>query len=266
MSSIEIFRVALGGALLWKFTLDTWQAGGRRLAPGGFARRYLDAHHRRLVPLVPVLRVLAVARFPGALAVVTGHGTWIGLAVCSGWLAGELAYDFRYHTVYLALCCLFLLPAGAGLDDPGWSMVMITLLTAQMYLNSAYLKLRSRQFRSGLVLSQFFAFSADVDDLLPWPEFLGPTRLRRRLGAPGLLPRWHALSSVVIVLEAALPGALVLSGRSAPVAAVVLGVAAVMHLGFTALLPLRLVPFTTVTLAALLLFPAGATVLRGGLL
>ena len=51
-----------------------------------------------------------------------------------------------------------------------------------------------------------------------------------------------------------------LAGRSAPVAVVVLGAAVMMHLGFTALLPLRLVPFTTVTLAALLLFPAGAAV------
>ena len=257
MSSVEIFRVALGLALLWKFTLDAWQAGAQRLAPGGFAFRHLEAHHRRLVRLIPVLRILLVARFPGALAVVTGQGTWIGLAVCAGWLTCELAYDFRYHTVYLTLCCLFLLPAGAS---PGWSVVMIVLLTGQMYLNSAYLKLRSPQFRSGLVLSQFFSFSADVDDLLPWPEFLGPTRLRRRLGAPELLPWWRGLSSVVIVLEAALPGALVLAGRSAPVAVVVLGAALMMHMGFTALLPLRLVPFTTVTLAALLLFPAGAAV------
>jgi hypothetical protein len=130
------------------------------------------------------------------------------------------------------------------------------LVTTDIYWNSAWQKLRSPQFRSGLYLAQWVHTYSQVREQLPY---------RRQFAVPGLVRRyagnltdrdvrlWRAVAATVIAAEIALPPALLIE-QTMPYA-VAAGIA--MHAAFTCLEPRQLITFSGLTLGTYIAFAAG---------
>ncbi|MFF2965050.1 hypothetical protein ACFVT1_40725 [Streptomyces sp. NPDC057963] len=172
-------------------------------------------------------------------------------------LAGA-AMEFAYlrspsavrYTVLTGTCLLLAGNLGNGLalnHTPShantWAQCLLVLITTDIYLNSAWQKIRSHQFRSGLHLAQFIHTYAHVKgQLVHLHQFAIPSPVQRHLG--NLTAReiriWRMLSVIVIAVEIALPVGLLLP-QSLPYT-VAAGVA--MHAAFLCLKPVQLVTFS----------------------
>lgn len=283
---IALFRVLLAVAVLWKFGYEHHRGAWRWFAPDS----YVYYRYRREHPRLPVgatgYRVLYVAKLIAAGCLLVGLAPRLAALVLGVWFLFELRYDRKFHTAYLGLCTLFLAasPAlgdaltfrtvaeavasspveairseAARTSDDVFAQVLLVLLTVQMYVSSAYRKLRSRQFMSGAALHVFTAALHGERHAQRFRDTWYPPFIARRLiDVPDQVGarRWRPAAVATVVLEAVLPVALLVPALYP--AAVVAGI--LMHAAFTAVLPIRLVPFSLATVGSYLLFPdpAGA--------
>lgn len=262
---VQAFRLLFGLGCLWKF-VETFRHGGwRRFAPATFNRHQLESAKGRLGGYVArYYRQLVVLRCLPALGVLLGVWTRACLVFVIVALAVELVYEPRKHPIYFMLNAGYLLLAGntgslwhfdaARSNANTWAQVLIALTTFHVYWNSAWMKLRSPQFRSGRVLAQVVHVAERTKDLVPVREYCLPARAWRPLsaGVDTGARWWRLLALSTITMEALLP--IGLAWSSARLVFVVLGVG--MHAAFTCLKPRGLVPFSLVTVASYLAFAA----------
>jgi uncharacterized membrane protein YphA (DoxX/SURF4 family) len=282
---ICLFRVVVAVAAIWKFSYEHHRGAWRWFAPDS----YVYYRYRREHPRFPVgpaaYRVLYVAKLAGAAALLVGFLPRLAALVLAVWFLFELRYDRKFHTAYLGLCALFLaaspaleaaltyrtvLDAIAGdpaavvraeasrVVDDVFSQLLLVLLTVQMYLSSAYRKLRSPQFMSGAALHAFTAsLHAERYAQRFRDTWYPPVVARHLIDVPDPVARrrWRPAAVATVGLEAVLPVALLVPATF-PVAVLA---GAAMHLAFTAVLPIRLVPFSLATVGSYLLFVDPAT-------
>jgi hypothetical protein len=260
---LQVYRVLLAVAVLWKTGATAFLGDWNRLRPGGFGRRLLANARgpRQAAVLAALHKPLVVVRGAAGVMLLFGVEPRLAAVAAAVGFAHELAYEYRFNTIYITLSLLCLLPAGRlgdgllpadGVSSANtWSQFLIVLLTVDMYWNSAYHKARSPQFRSGLSLVQL-AYAADqVKTLLPRREYVHPPLGATRAAAAGAVPWWWRLTAVgVLVVEVLLPVGLVLPDTRTAAVAVGIG----LHVAFLGILPLRLAPFTIATLATYVLF------------
>jgi len=282
---ICLFRVILALAIAWKFGYEHRRGGWRFFRPDSYVYYRYRVEHPRF-PVGPAgYRVLYVAKLLAAAALLAGVAPRLAALVLAGWFLFELRYDRKFHTAYLGLCALFLAASPALADaltyrtvadalagsplaavraeaardtEDAFAQVLLVLLTAQMYLSSAYRKLRSRQFMTGAALRAFTAsLHAERHAQRFRDTWYPPLVVRHLIDVPDRVAdrRWRPAAVGTVVLEAALPVALLVPAAF-PVAAVL---GAVMHAAFTAVLPVRLVPFSLATVGSYLLFIDPAT-------
>jgi hypothetical protein len=203
---------------------------------------------------------LLVSRLLASVALLLGYGSQIAILVIAIALIVELGYEYRFNTIYMLLCLLCLLPSGSlgsgvHLSDQlssknTWSQVLIVLLTIDLYINSAWLKIKSPQFITGRYLSQLATVSGAVRHRLPLWEYHHPALLVRAAQDNRSRLLWRLAATATVLLEATIPiGLLIPSTRPWAFAA---GIG--LHLAFLGILPIRLLPFTMTTLASYALF------------
>ncbi|MCM8555527.1 hypothetical protein [Streptomyces sp. STCH 565 A] len=255
---LQHFRIVFGAVLTVRFALSFGQGGWNRLTPGSLS---LHLAEQRFGPgkahlLAAAYRPALVLRAVAALSLTTGLAPRIALlAVLAG--AMELLYlksanAIRY-TLLTGSCLLLAGDLGHGLHVQHgattantWAQCLLVLITTDIYWNSAWQKLRSPQFRSGLYLAQWVHTYTQVRDQLSHPrQFAVPGLVRRHLG--NLTDRdirlWRWVAATAITAEIALPPALLIE-ESMPYA-VIAGIA--MHAAFTCLKPRQLITFSGLT-------------------
>lgn len=261
---LQYFRMGLGLACALKFAVALSHGGWSRLAPGGFARHDLDRRHGapRAALVAGWYRPVLCLRLVAALALTTGVLPGAAALLVVGGLLFELLYEYRSNTVYLALMTACLLVAGNpghGLhvvhrmsDANTWAQFLVVLITADLYWNSAWQKTRSVHYMSGLILAQYVHFTAKAQERLPYREFCYPRLFTRWLGAAdeSAVRRWRVLALAVIVIEVALPVALLVPPLRPYAVAVGVG----MHAAFLLLLPRQLLGFSLATVFSYVAF------------
>lgn len=275
----NLFRVGIAIAVLWKFTSDQLSGAWHFLDEGSFARfRYLSAHPHGPFRSVAVYRVAYLAKWVAAAGLILDVGPQICALVLAGWFALEAGYDRRFHIIFLMLTCIILgVDWGCGnILRPDqisclvntdcrhnlvntattwvWPKWITLLLVTQVYWASAYAKVRSLQFRSSDVLvatSRFLYMNRP--HLRHWEFYYPKIMVKYLIEAPADVcrRRWAPATWGTIVGEALLPFGLATPVPSIFWAAFTVGV--IMHVGFTTLLPRRLVPFTIACVAAYLM-------------
>jgi hypothetical protein len=273
----DLFRLVVAVAVGWKLAVEHRSGGWRFFRPDSHVRfRYLVSATGHRLLTERRYRAAYVAKLVALGMLVTGVVPQLAAAVLAAWFLVETRFDLKFHTVYLGLCC-----AGCALVPTGWwappgavvaevvqaalagrpgaagpvstlPAVVMVVLTVQMYWSSAYYKLRSPQFRTGLGLDQFSMLMAHARPQLALPEvwYARPLGwLHRRLPEPGRLRLWSAAAWATVALEIVLPVGLLAERTWAAAALVGVG----LHAAFAALLPLRLVPFSLATCASYLL-------------
>lgn len=278
---ICLFRLVIAVAALYKFGYEHHRGAWRWFAPDSYVYYQYRQEHPRF-PVGPTgYRILYLAKLAGAIALLLGVLPQLAALVLAVWFLFELRYDRKFHTAYLGLCALFL-AASPALDqaltyrtvietvaagDPAavlraeatrvvddvFGQLLLMLLTVQMYLSSAYRKLRSRQFMSGAALHAFTAsLHAERQAQRFRDTWYPPLVVRHLIDVPDPVARrrWRPAAVVTVVLEAVLPVALLVPATFPP--AVLAGL--LMHTAFTAVLPIRLVPFSLATVGSYLLF------------
>lgn len=265
---ICLFRLVIAVAALYKFGYEHHRGAWHWFRPDSYVYyRYRREHPR--FPVGPVgYRLLYVSKWVGAVALLVGFLPQVAALVLAVWFLFELRYDRKFHTAYIGLCALFLAASPAlddaltyrtGLDparavvDDVFAQLLLMLLTVQMYLSAAYRKLRSPQFMSGAALHAFTAsLHAERYAQRFRDTWYPPVVARHLIDVPDPVGRrrWRPAAVATVVLEAALPVALLVPAAF-PVA---LLAGALMHAAFTAVLPIRLVPFSLATVGSYLLF------------
>lgn len=260
---LQVFRIVIGIAVLWKSLASIVYGEWRRLEPGGLDHYILCRRFgvRRATAFAGFHRPLLAIRAIASGALIVGYGAKPAVVLICVSLLYELVNEYRFNTLYLLLCLLLLLPAGAlGTNlvlSPQvssrntWSQALIVLVTAHLYINSAWLKARSPQFSSGLYLAQLARGASIVGPQLPLWEYRHPAGMvRRSLDYPKHRVYWRLLATGTILLEFSLPVLLIVE----PTRAVAVAAGVAMHAAFMAILPIRLAPFTLNALASYLLF------------
>ncbi|OIJ88150.1 hypothetical protein BIV25_37215 [Streptomyces sp. MUSC 14] len=263
---LQWFRIIFGTVLTARFALAFGQGGWDRLSPGS-----LSAHlaEQRLGPararlLIGVYRPVLIVRAAAALALALGFVPRVTLLVVLAGAAMELLYlkspnAIRY-TLLTGTCLLLAGDLGQGLriehslsTANTWAQCLLVLITTDIYWNSAWQKLRSPQFRSGLYLAQWIHTYSQVREHLSY---------RRQFAVPGIVLRhagnlterdvrlWRLVAVTVITAESALPPALLIP-QSTPYA-VAAGIT--MHVAFTCLKPRQLLTFSGLTIATYVAF------------
>ncbi|UUU18946.1 hypothetical protein [Streptomyces sp. DSM 40750] len=129
------------------------------------------------------------------------------------------------------------------------------LITTDVYWNSAWHKLRSQQFRTGLYLAQWVHTYTQVKDQLPYrAQHAVPGVVRCRMGnlADRDVRLWRLVAATVITAEIDLPPALLVP-QTMPYT-ITAGIT--MHIAFTALKPRQLVTFSSLTVGTYTAFAA----------
>ncbi|MCS0634989.1 hypothetical protein NX801_04810 [Streptomyces sp. LP05-1] len=263
---LHTFRIVFGAVLTARFALAFGQGGWDRFTPGSLSTRLaaqrFGAARARL--LTTAYRPVLIARTAAAPALTAGLLPRLALAFVLTGAAMELLYLRSPNAVrYTLLAGGALLLAGDLGTGPAvrhgastantWAQCLLVLITTDLYWNSAWQKLRSPQFRSGLYLAQWIHTLDRLRDQLPYRhQFAVPGVVRRHTG--NLTPRdirlWRLVAATVITLEAVLPPAM-LFPRTMPYA-VAAGIA--MHTAFTCLKPRQLITFSGLTTASYLAF------------
>ncbi|MFJ9929091.1 hypothetical protein ACIRU5_24065 [Streptomyces misionensis] len=130
---------------------------------------------------------------------------------------------------------------------------LLVLIATDIYWNSAWQKLRSPQFHSGLYLAQWVHTYSQVKDRLPYRrQYAVPAPVRRYAG--NLTDRdiylWRMVAATVIAAEIALPPALLIAETAPYAVAAGIGI----HAAFTCLKPRQLITFSGLTAAIHLAF------------
>ncbi|MFI9248010.1 hypothetical protein ACIGXF_36865 [Streptomyces sp. NPDC053086] len=263
---LQWFRIIFGTVLTARFALAFGQGGWDRFTPSSLsahlAKQRLGPAQARL--LTGVYRPALIVRTCAALALALGLAPRLALLVVLPGAAMELLYlkspNAVRYTLLTGTCLLFAGDLGHGLAvEHGastantWAQCLLVLITTDIYWNSAWQKLRSPQFRSGLYLAQWVHTYTQVREQLPY---------RRQFAVPGLVRRyagnltdqdvrlWRLVAAGVIAAETALPPALLIP-QTMPYA-VAAGTA--MHAAFTCLKPRQLITFSGLTLGTYVAF------------
>lgn len=260
--SIQLFRLCVATACLFKFVVDLAQGGFVRLSRDSFTRHQLigGRWRRQARLLIALHRPVHVLRLVAAVTLLAGiHPNASALVAALG-LVHELIYEYRRHAVYLAAVLILCLPAGRLADgvlprhhmttENTWSQFLVVVLTIQMYWSSAWHKARSHQFSSGRLLAQFVRVASLARPQQRYPEYWYPVPPDALVARVYSGKFWPVIARSVIVCETVLPIGLILplSWRIAVFGGLL------MHLCFTALLPIRLIPYTLATVGSFVLF------------
>ncbi|MFH9044311.1 hypothetical protein ACH4FA_33945 [Streptomyces sp. NPDC017966] len=262
------FRIVFGTVCTLRFALSFGQGGWNRLVPGSLSlhlaeQRYGPARARLLAA---VYRPALVLRTVAALALATGLEPRLSLLLVLAGAAMELLYlkspNAVRYTLLTGACLMVAGDLGQGLSighEPStantWAQCLLVLVTTDIYWNSAWHKLKSPQFRTGLYLAQWIHTLTQLSKQLPHRRQYAVPRVVCRLTG-NLTPRdirlWRLAAAAVIALEIALPPALLIS-QTMPYA-VAAGIA--MHAAFTCLKPRQLITFSGLTTGTYLAFAA----------
>jgi hypothetical protein len=268
---INLFRIVIAVAALWKVGYEAHRGSWHWLDRGTFLRHEFDLRFPRLRGWTWLHRPLIVVKLVAALMVLTGIASYPAVIVLGLAMAADQFIEPNYHVVYIVSCCFGLALCGGlgdvysvwdGFSGAAWAeqhfafgVTLIVIVTVSMYWGTAYRKIRTPLFTSGTLLRQFTGAQARSAWVFPHRETWYPSVYVRYFSGPaagGAAARWKPLSLMTIGLEFLLPFGL-LWEATWPVAAA-LGV--VMHLSFTFLFPVRLVPFSLATVGSYLLFAA----------
>ncbi|MFH0176663.1 hypothetical protein [Streptomyces cacaoi] len=235
------------------------QCGWDRFSPGSLSsylagRRFGPTRARCLIALY---RPALIVRTAAALALVCGVVPRPALLLVLSGASMELLYMKSLNAVRYTLptggCLMVAGDLGHGLSighGPSsantWAHWLLVLVTTDIYWNSAWQKLRSPQFRTGLYLDQWVHVFTQVREQLPYRrQFAVPGFVRRHMG--NLSDRdvrlWRLIAVAVIAVETALPPALLVPATMPYAVAVGLG----MHAAFTCLKPRQLLTFSGLT-------------------
>ena len=260
---LQVFRIIFGTVCTLRFVLAFGQGGWDRFIPGSLSLHI--AHERfgaaRARLLAAVYRPALIVRTAAALALTVGMAPRLALVLVLAGISMEFAYlkspNAVRYTVLTGACLLFAGDLGHGLTPGGggpstantWAQVLLVLVTTDIYWNSAWQKVRSAQFRSGLYLAQWVHTYGEVREQLPYRgQHAIPGLVIRHLGnlTPENVRAWHLVAVAVITAEIALPPALLIP-QTTPYA-VAAGIA--MHIAFTALKPRQLITFSGLTVGS----------------
>ncbi|MEU6192302.1 hypothetical protein [Streptomyces sp. NPDC047061] len=246
---LQLFRIIFGTVCSLRFALSIGQGGWERLIPGSLS---LHLAEQRFGPgrarlLAASYRPALVIRTAAAIALTAGLLPRLSLFVVLAGAAMELLYlrspNAVRYTLLTGGCLLVAGDLGHGLaieHTPStantWAQCLLVLITTDIYWNSAWQKLRSPQFRSGLYLAQWVHVLTHVREQLPYRrQFAVPGFIRRHLGnlAERDVRLWQLIATAVIAAEIALPPAL-LAPATTPLA-IALGIG--IHTAFACLKP-----------------------------
>ncbi|MFJ5548592.1 hypothetical protein [Streptomyces sp. NPDC093225] len=265
---LQWFRILFATVLTARFALAFGQGGWTRLAPGSLSAHLAELRFgpARASLLIRLYRAVLIVRTAAALALTLGLMPHLALLVVLAGATMELLYlkspNAVRYTLLTGTALLLAKDLGHGLTIAHgtstantWAQCLLVLITTDIYWNSAWQKLRSPQFHSGLYLAQWVHTYNQVKDQLPYRrQFAVPGFVRRYAG--NLTDRdvrlWRAVAACVIAAEIALPPALLIE-QTMPYA-VVAGVT--MHAAFTCLKPRQLITFSSLTLGTYLAFAA----------
>ncbi|MFD4865261.1 hypothetical protein [Streptomyces sp. NPDC058412] len=265
---LQWFRIIFATVLTARFTLAFGQGGWARLAPGSLSAHLAELRFgpARARLLISVYQPVLIVRTAAALALALGLLPRFALVVVLAGAAMELLYlkspNAVRYTLLTGTALLLAQDLGHGLviehglsTANTWAQCLLVLITTDIYWNSAWQKLRSDQFRSGLYLAQWVHTYGQVRDRLPYRrQFAVPAFVHRHAG--NLTERdvrlWRFVAACVIAAEIALPPALLIE-QTMPYA-VVAGIG--MHAAFTCLKPRQLITFSGLTLGTYLAFAA----------
>ncbi|OXM72800.1 MULTISPECIES: hypothetical protein [Amycolatopsis] len=261
---IQVFRVLFGLGCLDKFFETFRHEGWKRFAPGTFNRYYLERKQGVVGRWVAeTYQLSSVVRVLPAFVIVLGFWTRVCIVIVIASFVLELLYDPPRKTpVFFILNGIYLMLAGdsgmlfhfsaAQTTANTWAQCLIALTTIHLYWNSAWIKLRSPQFRSGRALAQVVHVAERTKDMVKFREYCLPAWAWRPFaGASEVdVARWRVAAIVTIAMEITVPIGLLF--RPTYLVFVVLGVG--MHVIFTFLKPRGLVPFSLLTSASYLAF------------
>jgi hypothetical protein len=265
---VQLFRAVFGTVCTLRFALSLGQGGWSRFAPDSLsshlAAQRLGPTRARL--LITAYRPALIVRTAAALALAAGVAPRSALVLVLAGAAMELLYlkspNAVRYTLLTGTCLLLAGNLGTGLrieHDPStantWAQCLLVLITTDIYWNSAWQKIRSPQFRTGLYLAQWIHVYTTVRERLP---------CRRQYAVPGLVRRhagnltdrdvrlWRMVAAAAIAVEFALPPALLFPKTTPYAVAVGIG----MHAAFTFLKPRQLITFSGLTVGTYLAFTA----------
>ncbi|MFC9816538.1 hypothetical protein ACFVJM_31265 [Streptomyces virginiae] len=266
---LQLFRIVFGTVLTARFALALGQGGWDRLTPGSLSLHLAEQRFgpRRARLLASVYRPTLLIRTTAALALALGIVPRLALVVVLAGAAMELLYlkspNAVRYTLLTGTALLLAGDLGQGLSierAPSaantWALCLLVLITTDIYWNSAWQKIRSDQFRSGLYLAQWVHTYGQVKEQLPHRrgQYAVPAIVRRHLG--NLNDRdirlWRLIAATVIAAELALPIALFIP-QTMPYA-VAAGIA--MHAAFSCLKPRQLITFSGLTTGTYFAFAA----------
>ncbi|MFE9254135.1 hypothetical protein [Streptomyces sp. NPDC006879] len=266
---LQLFRIIFGTVLTARFALALGQGGWDRLVPGSLSLHLAEQRFgpRQARLLASVYRPALLIRTTAALALALGIAPRLALLVVLAGAAMELLYlkspNAVRYTLLTGSCLLVAGNLGNGLTiehAPSaantWALCLLVLITTDIYWNSAWQKLRSDQFRTGLYLAQWVHTYTQVRNQLPHRrgQYAVPAFVRRHLGS--LTDRdiriWRLLAATVIAAELALPIALLIP-QTMPYA-VAAGIT--MHATFSCLKPRQLITFSGLTTGTYVAFVA----------
>jgi hypothetical protein len=265
---LQWFRIVFGTVCTLRFALSLGQGGWERFRPGSLSLHLAEQRFgpRRAHLLTGAYRPVLVVRTAAALALAVGLLPQLSLLLVLAGAAMELLYlkspNAVRYTLLTGSCLLLAADLGQGLTiehTPStantWAQCLLVLITTDLYWNSAWQKLRSPQFRTGLYLAQWVHVFTQVREELPYRrQFAVPGIVRHRLG--NLTARdvrgWQLIASTIIITEIALPPALLVPATMPYAVAVGIG----MHAAFTCLKPRQLLTFSGLTIGSYLAFTA----------
>ncbi|MCX4554313.1 MULTISPECIES: hypothetical protein [unclassified Streptomyces] len=265
---LQQFRIVFGTVCVLRFALSIGQGGWDRFVPSSIST-HLAAERfgpSRASLLASAYRPVLIIRTAAAVALAAGLAPRLSLLLVLAGIAMELLYlkspNAVRYTLLTGSCLLVGGDLGHGLTiahGPStantWSLCLLVLITTNIYWGSAWQKLRSPQFRSGLYLAQWIHVYTQVKDRLPY---------RRQHAIPGLVLRhmgnltardihlWRLVAAATITAEIVLPPALLIP-QTTPYA-VAAGIA--MHAAFSCLKPRQLITFSCLTVGTYVAFAA----------
>ncbi|MER6160335.1 hypothetical protein ABT147_33085 [Streptomyces sp. NPDC001868] len=265
---LHLFRIVYGTVCTLRSALSFGQGGWDRFAPGSLSSHTAEQRFgpARARLLTGAYRPVLIARTAAAVALAAGLAPRAALMMVLAGTAMELLYLKSPNAVRYTLLtggCLLVagdLGHGVGIAHGSstantWALCLLVLITTDVYWNSAWHKLRSQQFRTGLYLAQWVHTYTQVKDQLPYRgQHAIPGVVRRHMG--NLTDRdvrlWRMVAATVITAEIALPPALLIP-QTMPYA-IIAGIT--MHIAFTALKPRQLVTFSGLTVGSYVAFAA----------
>ncbi|MFI5752591.1 hypothetical protein ACIBBE_43640 [Streptomyces sp. NPDC051644] len=265
---LQQFRIVFGTVLALRFALSIGQGGWDRFTPGSLSSHLAKQRFgpTRAQLLARAYRPALLIRTAAAVTLAAGLAPRLSLVLILAGAAMELLYLKSPNAVRFTLltgaCLLAAGNLGHGLHiehSPStantWAQCLLVLVTTDIYWNSAWQKLRSPQFRTGLYLAQWIHVYTQVREQLPYRrQYAVPGFVRRHMGnlTDQDVRLWSLISATAIAAEIALPPALLIP-QTMPYA-VATGIA--MHAAFTCLKPRQLITFSGLTVGTYLAFAA----------